>query len=88
MEQINVAANNEAKERVCKELEELNEKIVKLSAFLFSTRVLALSEEMQRAMHDQLRAMQEYAKVLIYRIQIWDMTDSEIYQRKNSVCNY
>lgn len=81
MEQNNLTAIDTARERVSKELVDLNEKIVKLSAFLFSEKALVLSEEMRRAMCDQLRAMQEYAKILMYRIQIWGKTDREIRQK-------
>lgn len=46
-----------AKERVQYELEELKERIVKLSAFLYSEKAIAedISYEMRNAMRDQLR---------------------------------
>lgn len=84
----NVTPKDGAKERVYKELEDLNEKIVKLSAFLFSEKAIALSERMQKAMCDQLSTMQEYAKVLMYRIQIWGKTDKEIYQSQQAALWY
>lgn len=74
----NVTPKDEAKERVQKELEDLNEKIVKLARFLFSEKALVLSEAMRCAMGDQLRTMQEYAKTLIFRIRIWGKTDEEL----------
>ena len=74
----NVTPKDGAKERVQKELEDLNEKIVKLARFLFSEKALVLSEAMRGAMSDQLRTMQEYAKTLIFRIWIWGKTDEEL----------
>lgn len=69
-----------AKERVEKELEELNEKITKLSSFLYGTAILAmsLSEEMTYQMESQLYAMQQYAKCLQKRLRIWGKTDKEL----------
>lgn len=69
-----------AKERVQVELKELNEKIVKLSAFLYSEKAIAedLSYEMRRAMRDQLRCMSDYAIALQHRLAIWGKTDKEL----------
>ena len=63
---------DEAKERVEKELDELNEKIVKLTCFLFSRTILdmQLSKAMIFEMRDQLSAMQNYAQRLQRRLQI------------------
>ena len=69
-----------AKERVEKELEELNEKMTKLSSFLYGTAILAmsLSEEMTCQMESQLYSMQQYAKCLQKRLRIWGKTDKEL----------
>lgn len=69
-----------AKERVQYELDELKERIVKLSAFLYSEKAIAkeISYEMRNAMRDQLRHMSEYAICLQHRLAIWDKTDEEL----------
>lgn len=68
-----------AKERVQKELEELNEKIVKLSAFLYSEKAIdSVSWEMRNAMRDQLRHMSDYAICLQHRLAIWGKSDEEL----------
>ena len=69
-----------AKERVEKELEELNEKIVKLSGFLFGSKLITanLSAQMICEMRDQLRAMEEHAFRLQRRLLIWDKTDKQL----------
>lgn len=69
-----------AKERVQAELNELNEKIVKLSAFLYSEKAIAedISYEMRNAMRDQLRYMSDYAIALQHRLAIWGKTDKEL----------
>lgn len=61
-----------AKERVQKELEELNKKIAKLSLFLFSEKALNVSPEMRYTMKDQLSYMSGYAQSLQHRLEIWD----------------
>lgn len=68
------------KERVECELDELNEKIVKLSRFLFgkAIRETKLSNKMIYAMREQLRIMQEYATILQRRLFIWGKTDEEL----------
>lgn len=75
-----------AKERVEKELEELNEKIVKLSGFLFGSKLITanLSSQMVCEMRDQLRAMEDYAFRLQRRLLIWDKTDKELNAEYNS----
>lgn len=72
-----------AKERVQYELEELKERIVKLSAFLYSEKVIAedISYEMRNAMRDQLRYMSDYAICLQHRLAIWGKTDEELNPR-------
>lgn len=69
-----------AKERVQIELEELNEKIVKLSAFLYSEKAIdkSISWEMRNAMRDQLRHMSDYAICLQHRLAIWGKSDEEL----------
>lgn len=68
------------KERVEKELDELNERIVKLTCFLFSRMILdmKLSQAMIFEMRDQLTAMQNYAQRLQRRLQIWGKTDEDL----------
>ncbi len=69
-----------AKQRVEQELEELNEKIVKLSGFLFGSKLITanLSTQMVCEMRDQLRAMEDYAFRLQRRLLIWDKTDKQL----------
>lgn len=73
-----------AKQRVENELEELNEKITKLSSFLYGTKILSmnLSYDMRYQMEEQLRAMQQYARCLQARLLIWGKTDAEIEQER------
>ena len=73
-------AETTAKERVEKELEELNEKMTKLSSFLYGTAILAMSllDEMTYQMETQLYSMQQYAKCLQKRLRIWGKTDKEL----------
>ena len=75
-----------AKQRVEQELEELNEKIVKLSGFLFGCKLITanLSTQMVCEMRDQLRAMEDYAFRLQRRLLIWDKTDKELYEEMSS----
>lgn len=69
-----------AKQRVEQELAELNEKIVKLTAFLFGGDIvnMDIAENMRFLMRRQLNVMQEYADVLQERLRTWDKTDEEI----------
>ena len=69
-----------AKERVEQELEELNEKMTKLSSFLYGKAILTtgLSNEMVYQMESQLYSMQQYAKCLQKRLLIWGKTDEEL----------
>ena len=75
-----------AKERVEKELEELNEKMTKLSSFLYSKAILTmdLSNEMTNQMETQLYSMQQYAKCLQKRLHIWGKTDKELMEEDNA----
>ena len=68
------------KQRVEQELAELNEKIVKLTAFLFGGDIvnMYISDNMRFLLRKQLNVMQEYANVLQERLRKWDKTDEEI----------
>ena len=69
-----------AKQRVEQELAELNEKIVKLTAFLFGGDIvnMDISDHMRFLLSRQLNVMQEYADVLQERLRTWDKTDEEL----------
>ena len=69
-----------AKQRVEQELAELNEKIVKLTAFLFGGDIfnMDIADNMRFLLRKQLNVMQEYAEVLQERLRTWDKTDEEI----------
>lgn len=78
-----------AKERVELELEELKEKIAKLSLFLFSKEIIdnkPISREMYSLMRNQLSLMQDYARILQDRLKIWDKTDEELFKKKSAIC--
>ena len=68
------------KQRVEQELAELNEKIVKLTAFLFGGDIvnMDISENMRFLLRRQLNVMQDYADVLQERLRTWDKTDEEL----------
>ena len=68
-----------AKQRVEQELSELNEKIVKLTAFLFGGDIvnMDISGHMRFLMRRQLNVMQEYADVLQERLRTWDKTEKK-----------
>lgn len=74
-----------AKQRVEQELAELNEKIVKLTAFLFGGDIvnMDISGNMRFLLRRQLNVMQEYAYVLQERLRTWDKTDEEIRNEKH-----
>lgn len=69
-----------AKQRVEQELAELNEKIVKLTAFLFGSDIvnMDIADNMRFLLRRQLNVMQEYADVLQERLRTWDKTDEEL----------
>ena len=69
-----------AKQRVEQELAELNEKIVKLTAFLFGGDIvnMDISDHMRFLLRRQLNVMQEYVDVLQERLRTWDKTDEEL----------
>lgn len=68
------------KQRVEQELAELNEKIVKLTAFLLGADIvnMDIADNMRFLLRRQLNVMQEYAYVLQERLRTWDKTDEEI----------
>lgn len=69
-----------AKQRVEQELAQLNEKIVKLTSFLFGGYIvnMDISDNMRFLLRRQLNVMQEYADVLQERLRTWDKADEEI----------
>ena len=79
---------DEAKERVETELLELKEKIVKLSDFLFGTKIAKanISLRMRSLLRTQLDSMQRYAEVLQERLVIWGKTDEELLERVPRCC--
>lgn len=76
-----------AKQRVEQELEELNEKIVKLTAFLFGGDIVNMDipEHMRFLLRRQLNVMQEYADVLQERLRTWDKTDEELKNEEHRI---
>lgn len=69
-----------AKERVQQELNDLNEKIVKLTKMLYGEKFLdaKLSQPQLVLLEDQLRVMQTYASILQNRLAIWDPVKVDI----------
>lgn len=65
---------NEAKQRVKEELSELCNKITSLTSFLHGAKILEakISTEMRDLLEVQLRTMQDYARILQQRLQIWE----------------
>ena len=69
-----------AKERVKVELDELNQRIGKLSAFLFGSAIIEkkdISNAMKGLLKRQLAQMQDYAQTLQERLEIWDKTNED-----------
>lgn len=77
-----------AKERVEQELDELKEKIVKLSSLLYGKKIIEanLSFRMRDMLSEQLRTMQRYAEILQGRLAIWGKTDEELNHCNEKVC--
>lgn len=75
------------KQRVEQELSELNEKIVKLTAFLFGGEIvnMDISDNMRFLLRRQLNSMQEYADILQERLRTWDKTDEEIKNEEHRI---
>ena len=76
-----------AKQRVEQELAELNEKIVKLTAFLFGGDIvdMDISDHMRFLLRRQLNVMQEYADILQERLRTWDKTDEELKNEEHRI---
>ena len=76
-----------AKQRVEQELAELNEKIVKLTAFLFGGDIvnMDIADNMRFLLRRQLNVMQEYADVLQERSRTCDKTDEEIKNEEHRI---
>ena len=76
-----------AKQRVEQELAELNEKIVKLTAFLFGGDIvnMDIADNMRFLMRRQLNVMQEYADVLQERLRTWDKKDEELKNEEHRI---
>ena len=76
-----------AKQRVEQELAELNEKIVKLTAFIFGGDIvnMDISDHMRFLLRRQLNVMQEYADVLQERLRTWDKTDEELKNEEHRI---
>ena len=66
---------NTAKERVEQELDELNEKIVNLTRFLYGRKITegVVNSKMLDLLKQQLKHMQAYAETLQNRLTIWDL---------------
>ena len=66
---------NTEKERVEQELDELNEKMVKLTRFLYGRKITEgiVTAEMRALLKQQLGHMQAYAETLQDRLMIWDV---------------
>lgn len=71
------ATKDTAKERVQEELRELNEKIVKLVAFLYGSKPLKITYTAKRLLVKQLCAMQQYSDILTRRLAVWDLPEYE-----------
>lgn len=72
-----VAIKDAAKERVERELAELNAKIVKLVAFLYGAKHLEITHTAKRLLVEQLSAMQQYSDILTRRLAVWDLPEYE-----------
>ena len=74
------ASADAAKERVEKELLDLNEKIVKLTTFLYgpALKKANLSRTMNKKKKEQLHEMQKYSEILERRLKIWGKAEEEI----------
>lgn len=71
------AIKDAAKERVEKELAELNEKIVKLVAFLYGAKPPEITHTAKRLLVEQLSVMQQYSDILTRRLAVWDLPEYE-----------
>ena len=69
------------KELVQAELDELNSKMMSLTAFIYGSDIVKkkdISNEMKGLLKRQLAQMQDYAQTLQERLAIWDKTDEEL----------
>lgn len=66
------AIKDAVKERVEKELAELNEKIVKLAAFLYGAEPSRITHTAKRLLVEKLSVMQQYSDILTRRLEVWD----------------
>lgn len=73
-----------AKQRVIDELNELSEKASKLTKYILSDKLSELSLDMKHLLQDQLRVMVEYGNILRRRIEIWGLSDEELYPDKHN----
>lgn len=78
------AFKDAAKERVEKELAELNEKIVKLVAFLYGAEPPKITHTAKRLLVEQLSVMQQYSDILTRRLAVWDLPEYEARQINDS----
>lgn len=62
--------DSSTKERVEKELEDLRNKENKLSNFIYSDKLEALSKESQFLLNKQVRVMREYISILEQRLEL------------------
>jgi hypothetical protein len=62
-----------AKERVQQELDELEEKLDKLNAFIGNEKFEGLSVDRRQLLISQSIVMETYAHILRLRLRIWDM---------------
>lgn len=78
-EPIEVVFPTTEKERVEQELDELHEKILKLTCFLYGRKIpeRVVTPEMRELMKQQLKHMQAYAGTLQDRLIIWDFHKNE-----------
>ena len=68
--------DNTAKARVQIELEELNAKMTKLTAFIQSGKAEKLSRVSYELLCLQLTTMRTYASILSKRLEYWDYSES------------
>lgn len=78
-ETIEIVYPTTEKERVEQELDELHEKILKLTCFLYGRKIpeRVVTPEMRELMKQQLKHMQAYAGTLQDRLIIWDFYKNE-----------
>ncbi len=62
-------------ERVVKEREDLNEKIIKLTSFIFSAKFIFVDKEEQERLSQQLCVMMHYSSILQDRIEAFKPTN-------------